>query len=92
MNEKYLWKFDWGNDCAYVGGLFVATEDEVANLIGKTVDFGEVAGDYSEVFGVFEEDDIRKVDIDSETVANVSAVLGDTWAGYNPLNYVEEAE
>ncbi|MCY8191458.1 hypothetical protein MOC62_07540 [Bacillus spizizenii] len=92
MNEKYLWKFGWGLNYGDVEGLFVATEEEVFNLIGKEVYFGEINGKHSEVYGEIEEGEIEKVAIDPETVATVSAVLGDTWSGYNPLHYVEEAE
>lgn len=92
MNKKYLWKFGWGFGYGEVGGLFVASEQEVADLIGKEVYFGAVLGKHSEVYGEIEEGDIKKVDLDPETVAKVSAVLGDTWSGYSPLHYVEEDE
>ncbi|MEB3692742.1 hypothetical protein VDJ78_00335 [Bacillus amyloliquefaciens] len=72
--------------------MFVATEAEVADLIGKEVYFGEIDGKHSEVYGEIEEGEIEKVALDPETVATVSTVLGDTWSGYNPLNYVEEDE
>lgn len=92
MNEKYLWKFGWGLSYGDVEGLFVATEEEVVDLIGKEVYFGEINGKHSEIYGEIEEGEIEKVGLDPETVAKVSAVLGDTWSGYNPLHYVEEAE
>ena len=88
---NYLWKFFW--DCHRQGsvrGLFVATEEEVKSIIGKSVYFGEILGKHSEVYGVIEDGEITKVDLDSETVDKVSKILGTTWSGYNPLNYLSE--
>lgn len=84
--ENYLWKFYW--DCGRQGsmrGLFVATEAEIKNILGKEVYFGEVLGKHSEIYGTIEEGEITKVDLDSETVEKVSEILGYTWYGYNPL-------
>lgn len=89
MNERFLWKFEW--DCGRQGtleSLFVATEEEVKELIGQEVNFGEVLGKHSEVYGTIDEGEITQVDLDSETVEKVTAILGDTWSGYNPLHYV----
>jgi len=68
--------------------MFVATEQEVQNVIGKHANFGEVLGKHSEIYGTIEENEIEKVDLDSKTVEKVSFILGETWSGYNPLNYV----
>jgi hypothetical protein len=88
--SRYLWRFYW--DCGRQGdveGLFVATEEEINNIIGEEVNFGEILGKHSEVYGTIEEkEEITKLDLDSETVEKVSKILGDTWSGYNPLKYV----
>lgn len=90
MSERFLWKFEW--DCGRQGvlnGLFVATEQEAQELIGQQVNFGEVLGKHSEVYGDIEEGEIIKVDLDSKTVEKVTKIIGDsTWSGYNPLEYV----
>lgn len=89
----YLWKFSW--DCGRQGeieGLFVATEDEVNNLVGKHVYFGEALGKHSEVSGTIEDGEITKVELDSEIVEKVATVLGKTWSGYNPLSYCNSEE
>jgi len=91
VEEKYLWRFNW--DCGRQGeleGLFVATEQEVKSLIGQEVYFGEVLGKHSEIFGTIEENEVKKVDLDSETVEKVTKVLGDIWSGYNPLEYLPD--
>ena len=89
--NKFLWKFNW--DCGRQGeveGLFVATEEEVNGIIGKEVYFGEILGKHSEVYGTIEESEITKIHLDFETVKKVTALLGETWSGYNPFDYIEE--
>lgn len=91
--NKYLWKFCWeygrrGN----VEGLFIATEDEVRNSLGKEAYFGEILGKHSEVYGILEECDFEKVEIEFEAIERLASYLGDTWCGYNPLDYVNSEE
>lgn len=89
--EKYLWKFYW--DCGRMGGidgLFVATEKEVEDAIGREVYFGEILGKHSDIYGTLDSEDVEKIDLDSETVEKVSKILGNSWGGYNPLYYIDE--
>jgi hypothetical protein len=56
---KGIYKFYW--DCGrmgYVSGVFVASAEEVAEVIGKHVDFGEALGKHSQVHGTLEEGEI----------------------------------
>jgi len=69
--------------------LFVATDKEIEEAIGKYTYFGEVLGKHSEVYCNLTEDHIKKLDLDSETVAKVSVLLGSTWSGFNPLYYIK---
>jgi hypothetical protein len=89
MEQRYLWQFEWYvRRGGSVEGLFVATESKVKSIIGQYVYFGEILGKHSEVYGTINEGDITKVDIDSETVEKVTAILGRTWNGYNPIDYI----
>ena len=93
MTENYAWKFHW--DCGRSGkveSIFIATEEEVQDLIGQYVDFGEILGKHSEICGFVEENEVTKLDLDCETVQKVTAVLGDTWSGRNPFEYIKEDE
>lgn len=81
---KKLWKFEWDSDYAFIGGLFVATDEEAQSLIGKEVYFGEYEGKHSEVYGTIEEEEITLVSDDPIVVGAV----GDF--GLNPLNFVNE--
>ena len=81
---KKLWKFEWDGDYAFIGGLFVATDEEVQNLIGKEVWFGEYEGKNSEVCGTIEEGEITLV---SDNPVVVEAVGN---FGLNPLDFIED--
>lgn len=83
---KKLWKFEWDSLYSFLGGLFVATDEEVQNLIGKEVWFGEYDGKHSEVHGTIEEGEITLV---SENPVVVEAV-GDF--GLNPLEFLENED
>lgn len=86
---KKLWKFDGSESAlyAFIGGLFVATDEEVKNLIGKDIYFGEVEGKYSDVVWTIEENEISLVS-DNPVVINA---IGDF--GINPLEkYLEQEE
>lgn len=93
MDKKYLWKFCWDTRReGSVEGLFVATEQEMSGLIGKDVYFGEILGKHSEVCGTMEWEDVEKINLNDETIEKVSSVLGNTWSGYNPFEYLPDDE
>ena len=75
-----------------VEGLFVATKNEIQNAIGKNVYFGEILGKHSEVYGTLDENDLEKINLDSVSTERVAELLGDTWSGYNPLEYINDEE
>lgn len=50
----------------------------------------EIQCKHSEVYGTIEESEITKIHLDFETVKKVTALLGETWSGYNPFDYIEE--
>ena len=86
---KYLYRFCWSfRRGGEVEGLFVATPEEVAGAIGRYIDLGEALGKHSEVCGEIEPGDIKKLDVSPQAVEEVSAFLGRTWSGYNPLDYM----
>lgn len=80
---KKLWKFEWYSNYAFIGGLFAATDEEVQNLIGKEVFFGEYAGKHSEVHRTIEDGEITLV---SDNPIVVEAVGN---FGLNPLDFVD---
>ena len=90
---KKLYSFYW--DCGRQGsveGIFIATEQEVKNAIGRNVDFGEILGKHSEIYGVIEEGEIKELKVSQSTVEELESVIGATISGYNPLMYMEQWE
>lgn len=83
---KKLWKFEWDSCYAFIGGLFVATDEEVKNLIGKEVVFGEYEGKHSKVCGTIENGEITLVSDNPIVVESIGNF------GLNPLEFLEEME
>ena len=74
-------------------GLFVATEQQVVSLVGKTINFGEVLGKHSNIKWTFEEGEIVKLDVSQTTVEELVSVLKkDTISGINPIYYLDGVE
>lgn len=80
---KKLWKFEWYSDYAFIGGLFKATDEQVENIIGKEVYFGEIEGKHSNVYGTIEKQEIELVSDNPIVVESVPEF------GYNPFGYIE---
>lgn len=86
---KGLYKFycDYGR-MGDLEGIFVADSNEINNIIGKTVYFGEVLGKHSNIYGEIEEDDIDLLTNDQDFIVKAQEYkLVPT--GYNPLSYYE---
>jgi len=87
----FLWRFFWDCGCwGVLEGLFVATNEEVENIIGKEVDFGEVLGKHSDIFGDIAAKDIRKVNAKESFIHKGVEIFGRTWSGYNPIEFYEQ--
>jgi hypothetical protein len=88
MSQQGVYRFFW--DCGRAGdisGIFLSTRDDVANLVGKEIYFGEVLGKHSEVAGTIGETDIKLV---TEEPIAVAAFMEHNFAsGYNPFDYYE---
>jgi len=91
---KTIYRFHW--DCRRMGtlsGLFIADTQQVAEAMGKKIDFGEVLGKHSEIYGVLEENDLEVVTDDQQFIQQCITVFGDgTISGYNPLEYQTDEE
>ena len=86
---RKIYEFYW--DCGRMGileGLFIADSEDVEQIIGDEIYFGEVLGKHSEVFGVLKEDDLTVKTEDQDFIEKFIAIFGDgTISGYNPLDY-----
>lgn len=83
-NMKKLWRFEWDSYYGNLTGLFKATDEEIINLIGKEVYFGEMEGKHSEVCGTIEEGEIT---LESDNPVVVEAIEP---IGLNPLECITE--
>lgn len=61
--------------------VFIATDEQVKELIGKELQFDEPLGKYSSVSIMIEENDITKKDIAPDMIAVLAAQFGQSIAG-----------
>lgn len=92
MRERKL--FGFSADCGRMGildGLFIATQEQVDEIIGKDVYFGEVLGKHSDIEITMNEDDFAEITDDQDLINQLEKLFkSTTLCGYNPLNYYEE--
>lgn len=90
---KQLFKFEWyAGRGGIIGGLFIATQEQVDAIIGKRLWLGEALGKHSEVSGVIEDDEIERVDIDTSAVEVLYEQFGSTISGYNPVERFDDED
>lgn len=88
---KGVYRFYW--DCGRNGdlnGIFSADKSDVEKVIGCRIDFGEVLGKHSEVYGTIDPEDIFLITEDPVAV-NIFDLHGFE-SGYNPLNYISDED
>jgi hypothetical protein len=88
MKGIYKFYWDYGRQ-GEVKGTFIATKEEVANIIGKEVYFGEILGKHSEIYNTVDEEDIELI-TDDQAIIEVTEKIGILPTGYNPVDYYSE--
>lgn len=84
--------------CIYFGrmgkleGLFFATDEQMASLVGKTAHFGDALGKHSDVSITFDEEQIKRIETIDLPAETIPLLKGKIEMGYNPLDYIEEEE
>ena len=89
MSDSAIYKFYW--DCGRMGdvsSVFAASKSRVAEVMGKTIYFGEILGKHSEIYGPLDPIDITLV-TDDPVVVDLF-IEHKLECGYNPLRYVQE--
>lgn len=92
MSAKKIYKFKWS--CGRMGSLssvFVATQAEVDEVMGKEVYFGEVLGKHSEIYGTIKPGEIVEIPSTLEIVEFFEKHLGGSF-GHNPLEYYADRQ
>lgn len=91
---KGLYEFYW--DCGrqgYLGGLFIEDVEVVRNLVGSKLYFGEVLGKHSEIYGTWDENDVKLISDDQGKIEWLQGLMkGKTISGFNPVEYVEDSD
>jgi len=91
MATKGVYKFKYlMGRSADIEGVFIATNEEIASVIGKEVDFGEIAGKHSQVIIDIGQNNIRLVSEDPDFVERFESL--DCTCGISPLDYYEPDE
>jgi hypothetical protein len=89
-----LYQFFW--DCGrsgILGGLFIATKEQVESAIGSKVYFGEVLGKHSEIYGTLDAGDVSLISDDQDSILWLQGLMkGNNISGFNPLDYIEESD
>lgn len=70
-------------------GLFVASEKDIKNLLGKGLDFGEALGKHSEICFSFDRSQIKVVSDDQDFINKFNAILPDG-VGTTPFDGLDE--
>lgn len=91
MKKLYKFYSNWGR-MGDLEGLFIADEQDVKNIIGKEVYFGEVLGKHSEVEDTMTEEMFTAINIPQDALETLEKELGTTWSGLNPIDIYEEEE
>jgi len=84
----YTYYKDFGR-MGELDGLFIADHEELLNLDGKTIYFGEVLGKHSEVIVEFSYDeDIDVRTQDQDFIKKFQEIMGENFStGYSPLDF-----
>jgi exosome complex RNA-binding protein Rrp4 len=78
-------------DCGRMGdlnGVFEATPNQIQELMGKKVNFGEVLGKHSDVSVVIDENCVVHLTDDEEFIKKAKT-YGLIPTGHNPFDYLE---
>ena len=80
-----LWKFHIDTYYAYVGGLFLATREEVQAVLGQRLSICDAMGKYGDVTETLMPCHFEFVTDDKSVIATIAHVLP---VGYDPLEHV----
>ncbi len=89
MRKIYSFGVDFGRN-GEIDGMFIAESDNVENIIGKNVDFGEALGKHSDVQVVMEESYFTILSDELDFIEKFEKIIGTgSISGYNPLDYLD---
>lgn len=83
--HKVLWKFHKDTYYAYIGGLFIATREELARALGQQVFISEGMGKYGDCEFILTDDLLEFVSDDPDVISIIEPHLP---IGYDPLEHM----
>lgn len=89
MKKLYRFYLDCGRSGS-IRGVFSALDQEVDELVGKTLVFDEVLGKHSFFSPEFSLEMVNMLSDDQEKIEWFDAVVGSS--GHNPFDYIAEDE
>ena len=89
---KELYKFEVRVGEATISGMFISTEEEVADLYGKEIYFGNILGPESEIAVEMDSDFFLKLEVTDSVITELEQNCGASVVGYNPFDYVSMSE
>lgn len=90
--SKELYKFEVRLGDATISGMFISTEEEVSDLYGKEIYFGNILGPESEVAVKMENELFLKLDVSESVIDELEQNSGTSIVGYNPFDYASMRE
>lgn len=88
-----LYRFFWdAGRMGQIESLFFATEEQIEKMLGAEINFGEVLGKHSEVYGTVEREDLEEIILSEDVLKELHFVFGKHICGYNPLDYIEDID
>lgn len=88
--SKGIYRFYWKCGGGDLTGIFTAESQDVKQLIGEHVCFGDVLGKHSQVEGTIEESEILLISQDQQVVEIFEK--NGLENGYNPFKYLQNSE
>lgn len=88
---KKLFKFScYLGSMGELDGLFIASQSQVDEIIGKEIYFGEVLGKHSDISVEIEKNDIEEISDDQDLIIQLFRLFeSTTLCGHNPISYYE---
>jgi hypothetical protein len=74
----------------FLEGIFIASQEDIDNILGEEIWFGEVLGKHSDIHGTLTEEDLTLKSDDQEFITKMIEIFGaGTISGFNPFDYWE---
>ena len=90
MSKENIYNLHFVCKQGTIGGCFIAKEDEVNKLIGKTVYFNQPFGKHSEISDEITEKDISVYSSKPDDVESAKKLFGIRISGYYPFEHLSE--